>query len=264
MGNTNQKVSAFRFVSASFFSIALPNFIKSFFSEIKYTITSGVILSCPALIYCVWIAIAKSANVSLMQLIVTILLTSIISYYISLLFSSIPALDGVFGIILQFVLQQFVTLSIFSGVRNLDEVIYFTHYYIHLLVAFIIYFAIVAVYEVANFYRIIIQMANEDIDEEAATNEYAYRRAGTNYTGNRAENHTSNHADDHTDNQTDTTPKSRRSLFRAKFENLGTEEEIKKAYREYAKLYHPDDGGDSETMADLNAAKDEALKRVRR
>jgi curved DNA-binding protein CbpA len=41
---------------------------------------------------------------------------------------------------------------------------------------------------------------------------------------------------------------------------LPTTEDVQAAYRKLASQYHPDRGGDPAKMAELNAARDEALK----
>ncbi len=46
------------------------------------------------------------------------------------------------------------------------------------------------------------------------------------------------------------------------FKNLETQEELKAAYRSLAKEHHPDRGGSTEIMQQINAEYEEALKRI--
>lgn len=44
------------------------------------------------------------------------------------------------------------------------------------------------------------------------------------------------------------------------FENISTLEELRKQYKELLKLHHPDNGGDLETMQEINAEYDRLFK----
>lgn len=47
------------------------------------------------------------------------------------------------------------------------------------------------------------------------------------------------------------------------FDNIHTLEDLKKAYRNYAKMYHPDLGGSEEVMAAINAEYDVVFEKVK-
>jgi len=44
---------------------------------------------------------------------------------------------------------------------------------------------------------------------------------------------------------------------------LPTADDVRRAYQRLASAYHPDRGGDPAKMAELNAARDEALKETK-
>jgi hypothetical protein len=52
-------------------------------------------------------------------------------------------------------------------------------------------------------------------------------------------------------------------MKRTFFENVKTLDELKKQYKKLCKQYHPDNGGDAETMKAVNAEYDEVFARVK-
>lgn len=47
------------------------------------------------------------------------------------------------------------------------------------------------------------------------------------------------------------------------FDNISTLEELRKQYKELLKLYHPDNGGNLETMQEINAEYDRMFKMLK-